>query len=62
MELLYDTPPKEVSECDDNPKNIGKQPWTKKDDIELMELVVEHGTKGWAKIAQQLGKSAKKCA
>ena len=26
-------------------------PWTRKDEIQLMELVAEHGAKNWSKIA-----------
>ena len=39
-----------------------RQAWNKKDDLHFMELVEEHGVKNWSKIAQKLGKSAKKCS
>ena len=46
-----------------NTKDLNRmQPWLKKDDIKLMELVEEHGANDWSKIALQLGRSAKFCS
>ena len=60
MKKVVDLPPPAKKEkaliCDT--KNI----WTRNEDIQLMELIEQHGDKNWTKIAQMIDKTSKKCS